>query len=341
MPPRRRRRAGIVVVFFDAIILLLAVVASSSSLVFAGGGGVGVVVCAFDLATTINAATVTGAVRRRHHRVVGRRQRPSPSSATHRGARWSALFATATPPPGADEAYRRVFVTVDTAVAVSSSSPSSSSSSASFATDRTSTPDADARDGPGDDVDGAASVPVVPMDTPARRSLPSHLALRPFPGKGFGIVSLELIPAGRVVGEYSGEVMTENVKDRRYLPSMAHLRTDEDVRWAESRSDRGQTLTGCYLYGVSLPPPSTRGGSTTDARRVYVDAEDEYESLWTRFLNHASRPYDNVSPKSIHESYDGRGPRVWFVAKRDIEPGDEICFDYGDDYWLEGDDVVV
>jgi SET domain-containing protein len=32
---------------------------------------------------------------------------------------------------------------------------------------------------------------------------------------------------------------------------------------------------------------------------------------------------------------------VWFVAKRDIEPGDEICFDYGDDYWLEGDDVVV
>ena len=348
MPPRRRRRAGIVVVFFDAIILLLAVVASSS-LFFAGVGGVGVVVCAFDLATTINAATVTGAVRRRHHRVVVRRRRPSPSSATHRGARWSALFATATPPPGADEAYRRVFVTVDTAVAVSlslsslslSSSSSSSSSSASFATDRTSTPDADARDGPGDDVGGAASVPVVPMDTPARRSLPSHLALRPFPGKGFGIVSLERIPAGRVVGEYSGEVMTENVKDRRYLPSMAHLRTDEDVRWAESRSDRGQTLTGCYLYGVSLPPPSTRGGSTTDARRVYVDAEDEYESLWTRFLNHASRPYDNVSPKSIHESYDGRGPRVWFVAKRDIEPGDEICFDYGDDYWLEGDDVVV
>ena len=187
------------------------------------------------------------------------------------------------------------------------------------------------------------------MDTPARRSLPSHLALRSFPGKGLGIVSLADIPAGRVVGEYAGEVMTENVKDRRYLPSMAHLRTDEDVRWAEVRRGRGQTMTGCYLYGVSLPPPSTSSGgrssttttTTEHARRVYVDAEDEYESLWTRFLNHAPRPYDNVSPKSIHESYDGRGPRVWFVAKRDIEPGDEICFDYGDDYWLEGDDVVV
>jgi len=159
-------------------------------------------------------------------------------------------------------------------------------------------------------------------------------------------VSLGRIPAGRVVGEYSGEVVAEDVKDRRYLPSMAHLRTDEDVRWAESRLGRGQTLTGCYLYGVSLPPPpsATPGGGPTAeraGRRVYVDAEDEYESSWTRFLNHASRPHDNVSPKSIHESYDGRGPRVWFVARRDIEPGDEICFDYGDDYWLEGDDVVV
>ena len=30
-------------------------------------------------------------------------------------------------------------------------------------------------------------------------------------------------------------------------------------------------------------------------------------------------------------------PRVWFVATRDIAPGDELCFDYGDDYWYEAD----
>ncbi len=71
----------------------------------------------------------------------------------------------------------------------------------------------------------------------------------------------------------------------------------------------------------------------------FIDAEDEYESLWTRFLNHAPLPYGNVHPKSIHESYDGK-PRVWFVANRNIDVGEEICFDYGDDYWLEGDDVV-
>jgi hypothetical protein len=58
----------------------------------------------------------------------------------------------------------------------------------------------------------------------------------------------------------------------------------------------------------------------------------------TRFVNHASPPRDNVNPKSIRESYDGR-LRVWFVAKQDIKPGNKICFNYGDDYWLEGDNV--
>ena len=71
-----------------------------------------------------------------------------------------------------------------------------------------------------------------------------------------------------------------------------------------------------------------------------MDAEDEHCSPWTRFLNHAAPPYDNLSPRSIHDTYDGRGPRVWFVTKRRVRPGDELCFDYGDEYWLEGDDVV-
>ena len=28
---------------------------------------------------------------------------------------------------------------------------------------------------------------------------------------------------------------------------------------------------------------------------------------------------------------------MWFVATRDIGAGDELCFDYGDDYWYEAD----
>ena len=204
---------------------------------------------------------------------------------------------------------------------VTSSSTSSSVSSTSLTTTPSTSPNNHDHD-----------ADTVPMDTPARQSLPSHLCLRQIEGKGLGVISLKPIAKGETVGEYNGEVMMGEVKDRRYLSSLKDQQTDEDRQWIQSRLDRGQTLTGCYLFGITLPP-------SYDDSRIYVDAEDEYESLWTRFINHASLPYSNVHPKSIHESYDGN-PRVWFIANRDILEGDEICFDYGDDYWLEGDDVV-
>ena len=185
------------------------------------------------------------------------------------------------------------------------------------------------------------------MSTPARRSLPSHFSLRSMPGKGLGVITNKPFWKGEFIGDYKGEIMSEEVKDRRYLKSLENKLTDEDRAWIQSRLDRGQTLTGCYLYGVSLDDEDVHKRffkkhdeeEDTTPNRVYVDAEDEYESLWTRFINHASPPYNNVNPKSVPESYDGK-PRVWFMANRDIAPGEEICFDYGDDYWLEGDDVV-
>uniref|UniRef100_A0A7S4EQ39 SET domain-containing protein n=1 Tax=Pseudo-nitzschia australis TaxID=44445 RepID=A0A7S4EQ39_9STRA len=168
------------------------------------------------------------------------------------------------------------------------------------------------------------------MTTPARQSLPDHLRLEEIPGKGFGVITNVKISAGQVVGDYKGEVMMEEEKDRRYLDSFAHLRQPVDELWRKSRIDRGQTITGTYLYGVDVPNQSSQ---------IFVDAEDEYHSLWTRFLNHASPPAANVNPKSLHQGIDGK-PRVWFVSIRDIEIGEEICFDYGDDYWLPEDNVV-
>lgn len=173
-----------------------------------------------------------------------------------------------------------------------------------------------------------SSVPV-PVNTPARRSLPDQFRLEVIPGKGLGVVTKVRIPKGTVVGDYTGEVMSADEKDRRYLESLSHLLTPDDFEWKQSRINRGQTITGTYLYGVVVP----------NGEAIYVDAEDEYSSLWTRFLNHASPPDNNVNPKSIHQSWDGQ-PRVWFVAIRDIEVGEEICFDYGEDYWLPGDNVV-
>jgi len=195
-----------------------------------------------------------------------------------------------------------------------------------------------------------ASVEEVPMDTPARQSLPSYLSLHPIPGKGLGVITNKAISIGEFIGNYEGEQMTEEVKDRRYLSSLQHTLTQEDREWIQRRLDRGQTLTGCYLYGVDLDTDNIyqrfgrnkeeeeEANSSEPKNRIYIDAEDEYESLWTRFINHASPPYNNINPKSVPESYDGQ-PRVWFMANRDIEVGEELCFDYGDDYWLEGDEV--
>lgn len=187
----------------------------------------------------------------------------------------------------------------------------------------------------------------VPMDTPARKSLPSDFALRPFPGKGLGVTALRAFKKGEFIGNYEGEIMEEEVKDRRYLKSLQDQLTPEDREWIQSRLDRGQTLTGCYLYGVDVSKGdiynmfSKHGDdeARSTPERIYIDAEDEYHSLWTRFINHASPPLNNVNPKSVPESWDGL-PKVWFMANRDIEEGEEICFNYGDDYWLEGDEVV-
>jgi hypothetical protein len=178
--------------------------------------------------------------------------------------------------------------------------------------------------------DASSNLPEsVPLDTPARKTLPSHLRLAEIPGKGLGVITTTPIPIHTVVGDYAGEIMTAEEKDRRYLESKSHLQTPVDKAWIKSRLDRQQTITGSYVYGIFTPSGSY----------IYSDAEDEDCSLWTRFLNHAPPPAANVNPKSIHESYDGN-PRVWFTTIRDIAVGEELCFDYGDDYWLPGDDVV-
>ena len=177
----------------------------------------------------------------------------------------------------------------------------------------------------------------IQMNTPARESLPDNMHLEAMPGKGLGVITDVPIAKGALVGDYKGEVMTLEEKDRRYLDSLSHLRTEEDREWLQSRLDRGQTATGTYLYGIAIPDP--RHGVGKPKGHIFVDAEDEYCSLWTRFINHASPPNDNLKPQSLHVGWDGN-PRVWFTAKRDIKAGEELTFNYGEDYWLEGDNVV-
>ncbi len=84
----------------------------------------------------------------------------------------------------------------------------------------------DANDAPLDACSNEDGTAGVPMDMPARQSLPSNLALHPVPGKRLGVRTI----CQRVLG---GEVVDEDVKDRWYLPPMAGRRTNEDWCWAK------------------------------------------------------------------------------------------------------------
>jgi hypothetical protein len=68
----------------------------------------------------------------------------------------------------------------------------------------------------------------------------------------------------------------------------------------------------------------------------FVDAEDPDCSSWCRFINHDPDP--NLALKVLPKGIGGK-PRVWFVAMRPIPEGQELCFDYGPDYWCEADGV--
>ena len=74
-----------------------------------------------------------------------------------------------------------------------------------------------------------------------------------------------------------------------------------------------------------------RLGSTMLPRRVaYIDGEDPNLSSWCRYLNHCKRGERgcNCEPKSDA----GLQGLVWFVARREIKAGEELCFDYGSSY---------
>jgi len=52
-----------------------------------------------------------------------------------------------------------------------------------------------------------------------------------------------------------------------------------------------------------------------------------------------SYPLTNLQVKSLERGYDGK-PRVWFVATCDIEPDEELLWDYGEDYWYADDTIA-
>jgi len=185
--------------------------------------------------------------------------------------------------------------------------------------------------------------------------------------KGFGAFTTSTILEGAWIGEYAGELLTKREVETRYWNDESSDRDEDtssnnadgnkkkkkkakisDRRWIKSRKERNQGLTGDYLFDMGDD--------------LFLDAEDSDWSSWCRFMNHAPEVIlkgdkagrenleCNVETKFTSQSVmtdDLSGhktimqPRLWFIARRDIENGEELLYDYGDSYWVEDGDYNV
>ncbi|KAK1832835.1 histone-lysine N-methyltransferase EZH2 [Podospora conica] len=132
---------------------------------------------------------------------------------------------------------------------------------------------------------------------------------------GYGLFTAEDIAQEEFVIEYTGELITH----------------DEGVRREARRGDVfDESSTASYLFTL------------LDQEGIWVDAAI-YGNL-SRYINHASetdRKGCNITPKIMYVNHEFR---IKFSALRDIKAGEELFFDYGENFpnltkrLLEGED---
>ena len=117
--------------------------------------------------------------------------------------------------------------------------------------------------------------------------------------KGAGLYSTQFVPKGTYLFDYTGELLSK---------------TEYDARYPNKVSD--------YTAGIRDP---------TTGIMSFIDGRDEQLGTPARYMNH-----DGRRPNVGRRSYivpDGE-PRILMYSLRDIEPGDELQWNYGDGYWM-------
>ena len=113
--------------------------------------------------------------------------------------------------------------------------------------------------------------------------------------KGLGAFAAEDRSQGAWVCDYEGEVIDF---------------AERAVRYASEEPE--------YLFHL--------GGGAVAGSHVYIDAVDS---------DHASRAINHAQDACLEPRVSLVERRVAFYALRDIKAGDELSFDYGEQYWLE------
>lgn len=125
----------------------------------------------------------------------------------------------------------------------------------------------------------------------------SSFDVRPSEGKGMGLFAHNQIEPSTFLFAYEGEAL------------------DEDALFARYPDAKGR-----YVAGI------------TDG--VYVDAVDPEKSNLARYINHAPTGSVACNVRTYKQRLGPRPAMYFYVDDAPIRAGDELCFDYGDEYWL-------
>ncbi|MCO5571362.1 hypothetical protein L7F22_025100 [Adiantum nelumboides] len=132
--------------------------------------------------------------------------------------------------------------------------------------------------------------------------------------RGWGIRSLEMIPAGSYVCEYVGKIVADKqeIKDRKHILMTSWL-PETTPRWGDVPS-------------IIPDRPSSTTNPDAGKPEIIVDASEVGNVA--RFINHSCSP-NLIVQKVLFGLQDLRYPQFKFFARDNIPPLRELTFDYG------------
>lgn len=119
------------------------------------------------------------------------------------------------------------------------------------------------------------------------------------PEVGQGVFSTQSVKKGEIISHYAGIFCS-------------------DILAYKSSDNR-------YLFGFDK-------SDSPRYHRWLVDAQKQGNV--SRFFNHSKEGNLEVKIVNVtHPEHDRVMPFIFFVSQRDIHPGEQLCYDYGDLYW--------
>lgn len=122
--------------------------------------------------------------------------------------------------------------------------------------------------------------------------------------RGWGVFAVSAIPKGAFIDRYFGEMIT----------------TAE----AEKRAKQG---LGSYLFDLDYAVTNDDTAATKRTRKTRFVIDARCRGSLSRFINHSCEPNLSVVPVFV-ECQEASMHGVAFFAARDIEEGEQLCFDY-------------